>query len=35
MTDEACPTYEDIIENFAVGHKFVKDNFGVKPRIGW
>jgi len=35
MTDEACPTYEDIIENFAIGHKFAKDNFGVKPRVGW
>ena len=35
MNDEACPNYEDLIENFTIGHRFVKDNFGVKPRIGW
>ena len=35
MNDEACTNYEDIIENFAVGHKFVKEHFGIKPRIGW
>jgi hypothetical protein len=35
MHDEACPIYEDMIENMMIGHKFILDNFGVKPRIGW
>ena len=35
MTDEACPNYNDMIDNFVIGHKFLKDNFGMKPRIGW
>ena len=35
MHDEACPTYEDMIDNMKIGHDFVLKNFGVKPRIGW
>lgn len=35
MHDEACPTFEDMIENMMIGHRFILDNFGVKPRIGW
>ena len=35
MHDEACPIYEDMIENMMLGHRFIKDNFGVKPRVGW
>lgn len=35
MHDEACPIYEDMVENMQIGHKFLLDNFGVKPRIGW
>jgi len=35
MHDEACPTYEDMINNMMIGHDFVLENFGVKPRIGW
>ena len=23
MNDEACPNYQDIIDNFAIGHRFV------------
>lgn len=34
-TDEACPYYQDLIENIMVGHKFIQENFGVQPRIGW
>ena len=33
--DEACPSYEDMLSNYQIGHKFVLDNFGVKPRVGW
>ena len=35
MHDEACPTYEDMINNHMIGHDFVLKEFGVKPRIGW
>jgi alpha-mannosidase len=35
MHDEACPTYEDMIDNMMVGHDFILKEFGFKPRIGW
>lgn len=35
MHDEACPIYEDLIDNMMIGHDFIMKNFGVKPRIGW
>lgn len=35
MHDEACPTYEDMINNHIIGHQWILDEFGVKPRIGW
>lgn len=35
MHDEACPHYEDMINNMAYGHEFLLKEFGVKPRIGW
>jgi hypothetical protein len=35
MHDEACPTYEDMINNHQIGFDFVLKEFGVKPRIGW
>jgi len=35
MHDEACPIYEDMINNHMIGHEFITKNFGVKPRIGW
>jgi Glycosyl hydrolases family 38 N-terminal domain len=35
MHDEACPIYEDIIDNMKLGHDFILNEFGVKPRIGW
>eukprot|EP00351_Strombidinopsis_sp_SopsisLIS2011_P006233 CAMPEP_0116881570 /NCGR_PEP_ID=MMETSP0463-20121206/13658_1 /TAXON_ID=181622 /ORGANISM="Strombidinopsis sp, Strain SopsisLIS2011" /LENGTH=123 /DNA_ID=CAMNT_0004533599 /DNA_START=280 /DNA_END=651 /DNA_ORIENTATION=+ len=35
MHDEACPHYEDMINNMMIGHDFVKREFGVTPRIGW
>ena len=33
--DEACPNYSDVIRNFEMGHAFLKDTFGIKPKIGW
>lgn len=35
MHDEACPHYEDMINNHMIGHEFLVKEFGVKPRIGW
>ena len=35
MHDEACPTYEDMINNHLVGHQWIINEFGVAPRIGW
>ena len=35
MHDEACPIYEDMINNMMYGQDFVLKEFGVKPRIGW
>ena len=34
-SDEACPVYEDLIENIVMGHKFLKDTFGITTKIGW
>lgn len=35
MPDEACTNYEDLIDNFVLGHQFVYDKFGVTPLIGY
>lgn len=35
MHDEACPSWEDMIDNMRTGHEFILKEFGVKPRIGW
>jgi len=35
MHDEACPTYEDMINNMMYGQQFALKEFGAKPRIGW
>lgn len=35
MHDEACPIYEDMINNMMMGHDFILREFGVKPSIGW
>lgn len=35
MHDEACPIYEDMVENMMIGHEFILNNFGKKPTIGW
>ena len=33
--DEACPHFEDLINNMMIGHQFLLKEFGVKPRVGW
>lgn len=35
MHDEACPIYEDMIDNMMMGHDFILKEFNVTPRIGW
>ena len=35
MPDEACSNYEDILNNYVIGHKFAKEELGVVPKIGW
>ena len=35
MHDEACPTYDDMMNNMMQGHEFVLREFGVTPRVGW
>jgi hypothetical protein len=35
MHDEACPTYDDMINNMMHGHDWIEERFGKQPRIGW
>ncbi|XP_057982567.1 probable alpha-mannosidase At5g13980 [Malania oleifera] len=35
MHDEAAPHYIDMIDQTTLGHRFIKDEFGLTPRIGW
>ena len=35
MNDEACPYYSDIIDNMRVGNKFMLEEFGITPKVGW
>ncbi|KAK6912904.1 Glycoside hydrolase family 38, N-terminal domain, partial [Dillenia turbinata] len=35
MHDEAAPHYIDMIDQTTLGHRFIKQEFGVTPRIGW
>ncbi|GLT27152.1 hypothetical protein SLA2020_021760 [Shorea laevis] len=35
MHDEAAPHYIDMIDQITLGHRFIKSEFGVTPRIGW
>ena len=35
MHDEACPHFEDMINNMMIGHEFVKNEFNTVPRVGW
>ncbi|ETW07206.1 hypothetical protein H310_01795 [Aphanomyces invadans] len=35
MHDEATPHYTTMLDQTAFGHKFLLDEFGIIPRIGW
>lgn len=33
--DEACAYYEDIMDNFVLGQRWLRDNFGLDSLLGW
>jgi alpha-mannosidase len=35
MPDEAVTHYDDIINNFIIGHEFLLKEIGTKPRVAW
>ncbi|XP_057982566.1 alpha-mannosidase At3g26720 [Malania oleifera] len=35
MHDEAAPHYIDMIDQTTLGHRFIKDEFGQVPTVGW
>ncbi|OVA09674.1 Glycoside hydrolase family 38 [Macleaya cordata] len=35
MHDEAAPHYIDMIDQTTLGHRFIKQEFDLTPRIGW
>ncbi|CAK4634012.1 hypothetical protein AeMF1_003692 [Aphanomyces euteiches] len=35
MHDEATPHYSSMLDQTTFGHKFLLEEFGVRPRIGW
>lgn len=35
MHDEACPIFDDMINNMKIGHDFILKEFDFKPTIGW
>lgn len=35
MHDEAAPHYIDMVDQTTLGHRFIKEEFNVTPRIGW
>ena len=35
QADEACPTFEDLINNFVVAHQYIYQEFGVYPKVSF
>lgn len=35
MPDEASPEYESMINNMALGVQFIKEQFGMRPKVAW
>lgn len=35
MHDEATVHYIDMIDQTTLGHRYIKQQFGIIPRIGW
>lgn len=33
--DEAITTYDDILDNFMIGQRFLKKEFDIVPRVSW
>ena len=34
-SDEACPSYEEMIDNILAGHAFLQRTFGITPKHAW
>ena len=34
-SDEACPTFNTMVDNIVTGTKFLNENFGIIPDIVW
>lgn len=34
-SDEACPSYEELIDNILAGHTFLQRTFGIIPKHAW
>lgn len=35
MHDEAATHYVDMVDQTTLGHRYIMDQFGKVPRIGW
>ena len=35
MHDEAAAHYVDMVDQTTLGHRFLKQEFGVSPTVGW
>jgi len=35
MHDEACTHYDDMMNNMMIGHEWLENEFGIRPRVGW
>jgi len=33
--DEACPSFEDMINNLMIGHNFLMREFQYTPKVAW
>ena len=34
-SDEACPTFIELVQNLRMGHYFLKQEFGIDIKIAW
>lgn len=35
MSDQAAAYYQDVVDQMAIGHRWLKDTFGVTPTAAW
>ena len=34
-SDEACPSFREILQNMIVGHEFLWSEFKIRPKFAW